>query len=323
MPRPNTPMPPVSAAAAPHAPEVGWARRVLGRFHVTGVFWFRLHRAGIALLPSWALAPVIQLFTAFFFLTLLRIRGAIASNLEAVLGPAPWWRRQIWIHRTFWNFAWCLTERYERLSTDRRVEAVVDGLEHWRATESKGLILATAHLGHWEVGSSIASENDTRTVHVVREEEMDPRAQDFIRELFERRGERRLRFHFAAADPSFATRLLGYLRGGEIVALQSDRPRTGGRTLPVELFGKPFEIPAGLVAMARLGEAPILPVFVFREGRQRSRIVFRPPIQIEPTGDRRRDDAEAARRLAEGIEWAIRQRPHQWFCFRQLWPEAP
>jgi lauroyl/myristoyl acyltransferase len=26
------------------------------------------------------------------------------------------------------------------------------------------------------------------------------------------------------------------------------------------------------------------------------------------------------RRVAAEIEWAIRRAPHQWFCFKRLWP---
>ena len=96
------------------------------------MFWFRLHRFGVTILPTWALSVVLDLFTAFFWVALRKIRAAIASNLEAVLGPCGWWERQRRIHRTFRTFAWCLSERYERLSTDRVFAVEAEGLEAWR-----------------------------------------------------------------------------------------------------------------------------------------------------------------------------------------------
>ena len=60
----------------PHAPEAGWTRRVLGPLHVTGVFWFRFHRWGIAILPSWAVGVGIILFTTFFWIALRKIRAS-------------------------------------------------------------------------------------------------------------------------------------------------------------------------------------------------------------------------------------------------------
>ena len=172
----------------PHAPETGPMRRLLGSLHVTGVFWYRLHRYGVRILPNWGVALFITLFTTFFFLLLGRIRRAIAANLEIVLGPCGWWRRQRRVYRTLWNFAWCLSERYERLGTgDQNAEEIV-GEELWHSALSNGdgLILVTAHIGHWEVG---AMQVQRRHVHVVREEEMDPKAQAFVREMFEQQGE--------------------------------------------------------------------------------------------------------------------------------------
>jgi lauroyl/myristoyl acyltransferase len=62
-----------------------------------------------------------------------------------------------------------------------------------------------------------------------------------------------------------------------------------------------------------------VPVFSFREGRFRMRSVVRPPFHVAHTADRAADIAAAVHRLAGEIEWAIRERPHQWFCFRRLW----
>jgi len=42
---------------------------------------------------------------------------------------------------------------------------------------------------------------------------------------------------------------------------------------------------------------------------------------VPDTGNRDEDVAVATRKIAEEIEWAIRERPHQWFCFKALWPD--
>ena len=113
--------------------------------------------------------------------------------------------------------------------------------------------------------------------------------------------------------------LLDALRQGEVVALQGDRPRSGGRTVEADLFGEAFPLPVGPAALARAAEVPILPVFVFREGRLRYRCAIRPPIQVAQTADRQADLEDAVLQLAAELQWAIGHRPHQWFCFRKLW----
>jgi lauroyl/myristoyl acyltransferase len=307
----------------PHAPETGWARRFLGPLHVTGVFWFRLHRLGVRIVPAKAFGVGIALCTTFFWIILRKIRAAVAANLVAVLGPCGWWERQRRTHRTLRTFAWCLSERYERLSTDRAFTVELEGGEAWRqlVASGRGFVLVTAHLGNWEVGSMLPASRDGRRIHVVREAEIDPRAQRFIEGLLRSRSGDLYTTHFAE-DPRLGLDLLDALRQGEIVALQGDRPRAGGRTAGVTLFGRPFPLPIGPAALARAAGVPLVPIFVFREGRLSYRCVVHPAIHVGQSRDRRRDLGEALERFAADLEAAIRRHPHQWFCFRALWPDV-
>ncbi len=309
-------------ATPPHAPEAGWARRLLGPLHVTGVFWFRFHRWGVSNLPSWGVGVIVLIFTTFFWGVLRAIRSAVAANLEVVLGPCGWWERQRRIYRTFWSFAWCLSERYERLSTERTFRVEVEGFANWekRLDANRGIILVTAHVGNWEVGSMLPESHEVRRVHVVREAETDPRAQAFISELLARQADERYVTHFAA-DPQLGMLLLDALREGDIVALQGDRPRSGGRMLRGSLFGRPFPLPVGPAALARATGAVIVPVFVFRFGRRYYRCWVDDPITVESTADRQGDVERAVLRFNRSLEGAIRRHPYQWFCFRRLWNE--
>jgi KDO2-lipid IV(A) lauroyltransferase len=309
-------------ANPPHAPERGWSWRLLGSFHVTGIFWYRFHGWIIRWTPE-PLLGVVAVFFAFFFSVCLRkIRAAITSNLEAVLGPCGWWERQRRIYRTIWSFGWCLNERHERLTTARPFHIEAEAIELWNevARPGQGLVLVTAHLGNYEVGSMLPAQLRGRQVHLVREPEADEQAQGFLQEVLAGFTESRYTTHFQNDDPLQGIELLDALRRGEIVAMQGDRPRMGSRSIDATLFGRPFPLPPGPAALARIADAPLLPVFVFREGRRRYRVVFRPSIRPPRTDDRAADLEATMRRVAAEVEWAIRRAPHQWFCFRRLWP---
>jgi KDO2-lipid IV(A) lauroyltransferase len=153
----------------------------------------------------------------------------------------------------------------------------------------------------------------------VREPEVDPRAQEFMRQIVRAVEGARFTMHFQGDDPLHGVVLLEGLRRGEIVAMQADRPRAGSRTVAAALFGRPLDLPAGPVALARTAGVPVLPVFAIREGRRRYRVVFRPPILVPATADRGNDLGSAAQAIAREIEDAIRRAPHQWFVFRELW----
>ena len=164
----------------------------------------------------------------------------------------------------------------------------------------------------------LPASQDRRRIHVVREAETDPRAQRFIQDLIRRCGGDLYVTHFAE-DPQLGMAMLDALRRGEVVALQGDRPRAAGRTAELRLFGRPFPLPVGPAALARAAGVPIVPVFVFREGRRHYRCLIRSPIRVPQTGDRQRDLEQALERFAADLEAAIRREPHQWFCFRRIW----
>jgi len=274
------------------------------------------------LLPDWGVFTVVHLFTLFFFFFLLRIRRAIASNLEPVLGPAGFFERQRRIYRTMLTFAWCLSERYQRLLTDRSFSIAID-LERWKriAQPGQGFIMVTAHLGNFEVGSMLPSFEEDRRVVVVREPEVDPEAQRYVEEILEAASAGRWINFFQGDDPLGGLMLLETLRDGGIVGVQGDRPHAGGRAVEAPLFGRAFPFPAGPAALARSAGVPLVPIFVVREGKRAYRVEIAEPILVTRSRDREADIAAATRRLGAEIERAIARTPHQWFCFREIWPE--
>ena len=310
---------PARPSVPAHGPALGPTHRLLGRFHVTGVFWYRLHYGAARVLPNWMMYLAMLVFTAAFVVILGRIRTAIAANLEPVLGRAGLWTRSRRAYRTIRTFALCLTERYQRMAGQPSGRITIEGESHWREATAggRGAVLVTSHIGPWETAAYAGAAEERRVVHLVREEEIDPKAQAFIRDLVA--GDSRVVTHFAGEDPRLAMELAEALRRGELVALQGDRPRAGGRTVTAQIFGQPMPLPIGPAALARASDVPMLPVFSFREGTRAGRVVVRPPIVVARSANREADLATAVHQLAREIEWAIRERPHQWFCFRKLW----
>jgi lauroyl/myristoyl acyltransferase len=311
----NRPLKPGRRGRPPHAPERGWVAppRLVPRRQLR----YRFHLWGVRFLPSPLVGVFIAIFTTFFFPVLRRIRAAIASNLEPVLGPCGWWERQRRIYRTMWSLGWCLSERYERLGTNRAFQVEAEGREIWDqvARPEKGLLLVTAHLGNYEVGSMLPSQLDRRSVRIVREPEVDARAQAFFQNIVDRFQEPGYTTHFQTDDPLQGMALLEALRRGEIIAVQGDRPRAGTRSIDTTLFGRPFPLPPGPAALC--GRRPACRYSYFARGGGAYRAVFRPPIS-GATANRAADPPTRCSVAAE-VEWAISQRAASVYCFKRLW----
>jgi len=165
--------------------------------------------------------------------------------------------------RTMWTFGWCLSERYERLATDRSFQIDID-LPRWLSLfePGHGFVMVTAHLGNFEVGSMLpAFERTGRSTWCARRR--PARSQRFIQELL--RAGRRNRYvtHFEGEHAlqawSSSTRCATVASS----ASRATGPAAGGRTDaggPVP--AGPFPLPAGPAALARAAEVP-LAIFVF------------------------------------------------------------
>jgi KDO2-lipid IV(A) lauroyltransferase len=153
----------------------------------------------------------------------------------------------------------------------------------------------------------------------VREEEINAESQAIVARLMREANDPNCVTHFATDDPRLGLELRDALRAGEVVAMQADRPRGGSRTVEVSLFGRGFRLPAGPAVLARLSGAPLVPVFCFRERHYLYRIAVRPMLRVPAAGDARTAVDEATRALAREIEWAIRDRPEQWFALGPVW----
>jgi len=313
------------AVDQPHGPETtGPVKRLLGDYHVTGLFWYRFHRWGLSILPEFGIYFFVTLFTLFFFFVLRRIRRAIASNLDAACGDCGWLTRQQRIWLTMWNFAWCLSERYEALDSAVPMTVEADG-DDYLATlvgQDRGLILVTGHVGQWDIGALEGLARMQRRVHVVRAPEADPEAQKFIEEIFNRRSTGlNFEIHFAKEkDRGLGMTLLAALRRGEIVALQGDRPLANQKSTGGLLFGRPFETTLGPYQLARSADVPLLPVFVFRRSRRKYLAAIRRPIHIPRAKNRIEELTKGMQKQLDEVAWAIGKEPHQWFCFKELWP---
>ncbi|MEZ5966849.1 MAG: hypothetical protein R3F56_23620 [Planctomycetota bacterium] len=297
-----------------------WARRLLGRFHITGVFWLRAVM-WVSRGSQLRAYSMVWLWSAIFFFLLRRPRRIVADHLAAVLGPCGFFRRQARIFRAFKDHAWCLVERFEQFRPDFQPRVQREGA--WpELDKGKGFIVCSAHVGLWEIGQLMPVVQGARKLHVVREREEHSETHRVIADMLDAHPHADIVTHWLDDDAQLGATLLGALRRGDAVTLAGDRAKSGMAALRVTMFGRTVLVPAGVPALARAAEVQIAPTFVFRLGRRHYRVVARRPFKVARSNDRQRDLQEAAQHLASEFEWAVRQNPFQWKRWEPVWADA-
>ena len=274
-------------------------------------------------LPGFVLIPLHHLTSLLFFACMTQERSAARKNLVRITGKTGLGNLGL-TYRLFYNFSRFMVayteirdleiERFRRRIVAGDSEALMRDL----IREERGLIIATAHLGHWDLGLKLLQVLD-RPVHAVMLSQ-DPA--EVTRYADEARQNPNLRVHQTGSTPMLAVELMLALKRGEIVAIQADRP-VGEHVMSVSLFGAPALLPSGPVELAMATGAPILPVFILLDRSRHYRILTLEPMRFERTeGDTAGESMQAAMsRIAAMLESVIARYPDQWFNFYDVWAQ--
>lgn len=178
------------------------------------------------------------------------------------------------------------------------------------ATSGRGVILATAHLGSWEMAALFLARREYRVTLVSIPEEIG-----WLGRLRSRIRSAHHHEEILLGSPMAAIDLMNRLRAGEFVGVQLDRA-TGGASASIPFCGHRLRMPRGPARLAHATGASILPVFALAMEDGRYELVIEEP--IDPKG---LDEADLLDRLARLLERYVRKYPEQWLMMQDPWDD--
>jgi Kdo2-lipid IVA lauroyltransferase/acyltransferase len=188
-----------------------------------------------------------------------------------------------------------------------------EGLENYQAAkrEGRGVLIATAHLGNWEL-SAFAHALMTEPMYVM----VRPLDNPLIDRLVERR--RTLSGNHLIDKRDAARAVMKALRGNGEVGILIDQNTSASEGVFIDFFGRRACAGAGFVKLAHRARAPVIPGFALWDS-EKKRYVLRFYPRLEMTGDILAD----TQRLHSAIEEVIRQHPDQWMWIHRRWKTRP
>jgi len=188
-----------------------------------------------------------------------------------------------------------------------------EGLEHYQAAKRKGrgVLIATAHLGNWELSAF---------GHALLTEPMDVMVRPLDNPLIDRLVARRrtLSGNRLIDKRDAARAVLKSLRKNSAVGILIDQNTAASEGVFVDFFGVRACAGTGLVKLAHHSGAPVILGFALWEERSRRYVLrFYPPLEM--TGDVAAD----TQRLHSRLEAVIREYPDQWMWIHRRWKTRP
>lgn len=278
------------------------------------LFWRQFMAAGIKHGPEAFVKYSPPFFGIAFGLALPVARRRVQASLEFVLGPRPPAQEALDVAAVFSNYAHCLTEAM-LVGSDRGyvVRPRVLNSEHYDTciAHGRGIIIATAHTGGWDVAGSMLRRDRAQQVFAVMARERDGGARKVQDEMRTKAG---VGIIHIGESPFDALPLLGHLKRNAVVAMQIDRSPRSMRAREVTLLGKPWRAPEGPLRLAASSGAPLLPVFTRRLDFMKYEAIVHPPIHL-PRKPSAQELDQAGQYLMDAFGSFVKTNPTQWFDF--------
>lgn len=188
-----------------------------------------------------------------------------------------------------------------------------EGLENYCSAKQagRGVLVATAHLGNWEL-SAFAHALMTEPMNVM----VRPLDNPLIDGLVEKRRTQSGNRLICKRDAARA--VIKALRQNEAVGILVDQNTTPSEGVFINFFGKPACAGVGFVKFAYHSHAPVIPGFaLWDESKKRYTLRFLPEVKLSG------DAATDTQRIHSIFEEVIRQHPDQWMWIHRRWKTRP
>ena len=180
-----------------------------------------------------------------------------------------------------------------------------------------GVLILSGHFGNWEL-LVYAQGRRGYPVRMVHRPMRNPLIDRWLNAFRARAGTRLVRKHHAAAE------VLRALREKQLLVIPFDQNSTRSLGVFVDFFGVPASTNAGIARIGLRADAPIVPVFIVRQGSSAHHLVHILPIIFpEHTGDPKADVLRTTEQLSAIFEDMVRRHPEQWLWVHKRWKTRP
>jgi KDO2-lipid IV(A) lauroyltransferase len=180
-----------------------------------------------------------------------------------------------------------------------------------------GVLVLSGHFGNWEL---LVFAHGMRgfPVSMVHRTMANPFVDRWLNAIRARAGTRLVRKRHAAGG------VLRALHDHELLVLPFDQNSTRGLGVFADFFGVAASTNSGIARLALRTGAPVVPVFIVRDGtKAHHRVTVLPIMYAQRSGDFESDVRRATQQFSDVFESMVRRHPEQWLWVHKRWKTRP
>jgi len=270
-------------------------------------------------LPAHVCYGLARLIAALAFVFSRQDRRHVLHNLDVIFnGCRPPASRRLLLWRFFQNYGIYMVDFFRLLNMtleESKAFIRLHGRNHLdeALAKGRGLVLLSAHIGHWEIGG-LGLRTMGYPVNVVAIKHNTGFTNALVNDLRHRHGIEVIEVE----ESMYGTiELVKALNRNEVVAVLGDRVFSD-RSETTTLFNRQVRLPVGPLILAMATGAPVVPAFSIMVAPGRYRGIAEPALDLRYGPDRQQALRHNLRQMAAVFERYIRRYPDQWYQIEPL-----
>ena len=221
--------------------------------------------------------------------------------------------------KTFEHLGMTAVEFFRIPGTDLETlkkKVTVEGLENVRElldNRKKGALILLSHLGNWELMGFLTKILGYPFSVIARPVKKNPWVNRMVSEI------RRATGIEVIFTEKASRKVIQALSRNRLVGILIDQRAKRSEGVWVDFFGKKAPTTPSLAILAMRTGAPVVPVFMVRDGYEKHRVLIQKPLEIVHSGDIKKDVETNTQRINQTLESVIRRFPDQWFWVHRRW----
>ena len=265
------------------------------------------------------LYPVLLLIVPFYMLFRRTGYLAIFRYFKEI------WKMSHW--RAFWNtfanhfiFAQIVVDKFAAIAGKVKnftIEIEDQDIIKELHEQNKGFIIASSHIGNFELGGYVFQQNKTKLYALVFEGE----SKEYSKKREAALKEANLNLISIKEDMSHLFLLKDVLEQGNIVITQCDRIYGNSKNFKINFLGRDAWFPSGTFRLAVQLNVPVIALFIMKKSLTKYK-AFIIPVETEIKETNKVKQSEKyAEIFVQSCEKILKKYPRQWFNFYNFWKE--
>lgn len=277
------------------------------------------YRIFIGILKRWGVSPaylLLRFVAAYYFLFAWKSNRYTWYYFRKRLGLG-WFSSFFKLYRNYYLFGQTIIDRVVLMSgIPNKFTFHFDGEEHLHeiASNGKGGLLLSAHIGNWEIAGHLLKRLQTR-VNIVMFDGEHQRLKEYLKGVT---GERSANIIVIKDDLSHIYSIMDALARNELVCMHADRFVDDNKIMEAVFLGEKAKFPAGPFVLATRLKVPVSFVFSMKEKKYHYHF-FATAAKEYSGADKAMQQQDVLSDFVKGMEKKVKDYPEQWYNYYAFW----